>query len=281
MVRERWAPRIALVVVLATALWACGLSVLGTRADEPETGDATSTDGSSLDASSDVTSSLDALSGDADAADAPPDAPVTFCTKLTPMPTFCADFDDPADASPSAGWGNPSLDAGASLTSSVTVYASAPRSLHSTSTQGSSAVVEQKFPMTSRISVDFDVRFTALPATGDVSTIRLTPPVFPGMDVYYFVYSTGSYFQEFGDDYSAALAAPTLDAWHHVAIAITTNGVTSTITASMDGAAGWTNHTLLHTWPTPTTALLQLGLADLYLVNSSEVFIDNVVVRVQ
>jgi hypothetical protein len=135
--------------------------------------------------------------------------------------------------------------------------------------------------MTSKVSVDFDVRFTSLPVTGDVSAIRLTPPAYPGMDVYYFVHSTGSYFQEFGDDYSTALVAPTLDTWHHVAIAIATNGVTSTITASMDGAAGWTNHTLLHTWPTPTTAILQLGLADLYMVNGSEAFVDNVVVRVQ
>lgn len=207
---------------------------------------------------------------------------MTFCDTITPVPSFCADFDDPADTNPNAGWDvTPTLDAGASVTLSSTTSTSAPRSLRATSTQGKPANVTKMFPMTSQISVELDVRFTMLPTSGNVAPIRVTPPSYPGMDVYYFASSGGSYFQEFGDDYSSGLPAPALNVWHHLVITISTSGATSTITASMDGALGWNNHTLLHPWPTPTTAILHVGLASLYMLNNGDVFVDNVVVRVQ
>src|SRR5262249_54082843 len=132
-----------------------------------------------------------------------------------------------------------------------------------------------------QVSVDFDVWFASLSAAGDTAPIRLTPPAFPGMDVYYFANPSGAYFQEYGDDYSAALATPALSTWHHISITIVTNGTTSTIDASIDGTAGWTGHTLKHPWPTPTTAIVEVGLADLYGETNGEAYVDNVVVRVQ
>jgi hypothetical protein len=279
--------RIALLALVTGALgsWACGLGVLGSATDGTAGGDAASSE-----ASADASASTDATPADGgsldattDATDAAPDGPITFCTTVTPAPTFCADFDDPADASPSAGWTTTHVDAGSSLASSTTVYTSAPRSLHATSPTGVVASVESTFTMLSTLSVEFDVRYASLPASGagDVSPVLLTPPTFPGFDVYYFAYANGSYFQEYGDDYSPGLAAPSLNTWHHVKISITTNGTTSTIDASVDGTAGWTNHTLKHAWPTPTIASVRLGLAGLYQVASAEAFIDNVVVRVQ
>jgi hypothetical protein len=276
-VQERRAPRKALLVALSAGLWACGLSAVGSKVDDAGTGDAASSEASAADVPSSDASVNDALV-DAEAA---PDGPVTFCTTVSPPPTFCADFDDPAASGPSAGWENLSLEAGTSVVSSTTVYSTAPRSLQATSTLGYSAVVEKQLPMTSRISVDFDVRYPTLPVTGVVSAIRLTPPIYPGMDVYFFARTTNSYFQEYGDDYSAFLPAPSLDTWHHVAITITTTGLSSMIDASVDGIVGWKNHTLLHPWPSPTIATLQVGLANLYAVTSGEAFVDNVVVRTQ
>ena len=232
--------------------------------------------------------------GESDAAGAPEataiadadagNGPATYCSTLVPAATFCADFDEPGNASPSAGWDTSSVDGGASVsvTVSTTTYESAPRSLHVTATGGGSGVVTKRFAMNSKIRVDLDVLFTAHVASpAAVAPLRLTPPVYPGMDVYLFAASAGIYFQEYGNDFSTMLPSPTLNAWHHVIVSITTIGTTSTIDASFDGTAAWSGHTLADTWPAPTTATLDVGLPDLYQAADAEVFVDNVVVRVQ
>ena len=312
--------RIGAVVALAAGVaWSCGLATVGTGPVEPAT-DASSRDTSFADAAmppdsttadaadlrdafpadaADVTDAFpadaadvtdaampdtnvtDTATEDAGRPDAAPDAldSATFCATVMPPPTFCADFDEP-DASPGGGWNYTVSEAGASVTLSETTFTSAPRSLHATSAQGGAGSVSLAFSMVNKISVDFDVFYTALPDSGDVSSVLLTGPMFPGQDIYYFAHTTGSYFQEFGNDYSPGLSAPSLNAWHHVSIAVATTGAKSTISASIDGTSGWTNHTLMQAWPASTTAILQIGLASLYQVaNYEEVFVDNVVVR--
>ncbi len=226
----------------------------------------------------------DAAREDATARDAARDAPAstTFCATVTPPPTFCADFDE-ADASPGAGWSSVITDAGVTVTLNTTTSDSPPRSLETTSPaapNGGTGGVSTVFSGVNSISVDFEVWYTALPNPGDVSPIRLTGPTFPGQDIYFYSHTGGSYFQEYGNDYSPGQAAPSLDAWHHVSIAVTTSGATSTINASFDGLSYWTNHTLMQPWPASATVTLQLGLVLWQVTIPEEIYIDNVVVRV-
>lgn len=133
--------------------------------------------------------------------------------------------------------------------------------------------------MTTTISVEFDVRFAVVPADGQaISPFMLTPPVYPGFDLYWFVDANNSYFQEFGDDLSASGASPTANTWHKVTLSLTTNGTSSQIDAAVDGIAFWTNHTLKYPWPTGVFATLRVGAARTY-AQSNHVFVENVIVK--
>ena len=206
--------------------------------------------------------------------------PPTFCATVMPTPTFCADFDEP-DASAGSGWNVLTSTGDASLALSTTTVISAPRSLETASPHGGTGSVSLNFSRVSSISVDFEVQYAAIPSAGDISAILLTGPTYPGQDIYFFVSSDGSYFQEYGDDYSPMMGAPSEGAWHHVSISVTTASGVSTINAGVDGTAYWTNHQLDQPWPMATTVTLKLGLPDTYQVTApAQLFIDNVVVRV-
>jgi hypothetical protein len=296
VVTSRHARRFAAAIVLIATSGACGLAVVGTGGGalpdedgggaEASAADApVSADGSGGgDATVDALSSLDAASTDADAGavDAPFDSG-TFCATLSPAPTFCADFDYPADASAGDGWNYTIQEAGAAVTLTATAAKSAPRSMQSKSTLGGAGSVSLTFSLVDKISVDFDVQYlTPIPDSGVTSPILLTTPTFPGQDIYFYAGWFGSYFQEYGNDYSPNLVSPPIGVWHHVSIVVQNvdAGVTN-ITASMDGNAAWTNHALKQAWPSPTTATLQIGLPALYQVGvTQDVLVDNVVVRV-
>jgi hypothetical protein len=217
---------------------------------------------------------------DAASRDAGRDARATFCATVTPPPTFCADFDEP-DASAGGGWNVLTATGDASVTLSPTTFMSAPRSLETSSPHGGTGSVSLNFSLVSSMSVDFDVQYVAVPSSGDISAILLTGPTYPGQDIYFFVSSNSSYFQEFGDDFSSMMAAPSQGAWHHVSISVTTASGVSTINAGVDGTAYWMNHHLDQPWPMATTVTLKLGLPDTYEVTTpTQLYIDNVVVRV-
>jgi hypothetical protein len=202
---------------------------------------------------------------------------LTFCQTLSPAPTFCADFDNPANAA--AGWTSALAGSGASLKFPTTTFLSAPHALEAITTTGNWAYLERQFGLTTAISVEFDVRFAVVPASGQpTSPFMLTPPIYPGFDIYWFVDANGSYFQQYGDDFSQTRPSPTANAWHKVMLSLTTNGVTSQINASVDGTAYWTNHTLEHPWPTGIFATLRVGAARTY-AQSNDVFIENVIVK--
>ena len=270
---------------LLGGLAACGISVVGVGADAPTDAlDASARDGApSGDAeASDAGSTPDVAVNDASTVDGATasdggDAGTSYCDTLTPPASLCADFDD---GDFSAGWDSTAADAGTTLSSSAAFSTSSPRSLHAISTQGKPAALRKTLTVTTSLSVDYDVRFVTSSTTGDVSSVLLTPPTFPGYDVYFFVGGTKSYFQEYGDDYSPMLAAPSPDVWHHVHIALAL-GASTAINASLDGTTYWSSHALLHTWPTPVQATIQIGVASLYQETNGEVFIDNVVVRAQ
>ena len=146
-------------------------------------------------------------------------------------------------------------------------------------TAGNESSVVRSFSMSTSISIEFEVRFAALPADGNpLSTFMLTPPTYPGMDLYWFVDANNAYFQEYGDDFSPSQSQPNTTGFHKVTLSLTTNGTTSTINASVDGTAYWTNHTMKHPWPMNTTATLHVGAARAYATNN-DVFIDNVIVK--
>ena len=118
--------------------WACGLSAIGTGADESLT-DASAanaseandgTGGSVLpsDASDATDAALDADGATADAAQSDAADAGTFCTTVAPPPTFCADFDE--DTDPSVGWSYTVAEGGASVTTSTAHASSKPRALH-------------------------------------------------------------------------------------------------------------------------------------------------------
>jgi hypothetical protein len=267
------------------------LSAVGTFVDERPPGIDASTGPSlppSLDAtvdadlgdvSSDVV--IDApVDGSADVVvDVAPDGPLTFCQMLSPAPTFCADFDGPAQTDPAAEWTSSIVGAGSTLTLVQNPFLSSPRSLRAQTTAGNESSVVRSFSMTTTISIEFEVRFAALPADGTaLSPFMLTPPTFPGFDLYWFVDANNAYFQEYGDDLSPSQPQPSTTAFHKVLLSVTTNGTSSTIDASVDGTAYWTNHVMKYPWPMMTTATLHVGAARAYATNN-DVFIDNVVVK--
>jgi hypothetical protein len=245
-------------------------------------------DASSVDdANADVASSSDSSASDAssdvavlDAADAS-DGSIAprFCTSLSPAPAFCSDFDDPTNAA--EGWTASSAAGGASLTFPGATFVSAPRSLEAKTTQGNWAYLQVQLGVTTKISLEFDVRFAVIPAAGQaISPFMLTPPIYPGFDIYWFVDASNAYFQEYGDDFSQGRPSPTANAWHKVTLALTTNGTTSQIDASVDGTAYWTNHTLAHPWPAGIFATLRVGAARTY-AQTNDVFVDNVIVKTE
>jgi hypothetical protein len=300
-VSSRHARRLAAATILIATSGACGLAVVGTGAPSTDD-DGGSTEGGALadaPAGADGTGGGDAPSSssdagsdgaDASAVDAAVDAPLdafdsgTFCTTVSPPPTFCADFDYPPDASAGQGWNYTVAEAGATVTLTAAAAKSAPRSLQAKSTNGGAGSVSLSFSLVDKIAVDFDVQYvTPVPDSGVTSPIVLTTPTFPGQDIYFYAGWFGSYFQEFNDDYSPNIAVPSIGVWHHVSIVVQNvdAGVNTAITASMDGTAAWTNHTLMQAWPAATTVRLQIGLGALYGVGvTQEVLIDNVVVRV-
>lgn len=220
---------------------------------------------------------------DGETLDAPNDAPLTFCQKLTMPATFCADFDDPSDASPGAGWETTfrDTDGSVTITDSTSTFASAPRALHVTSTQGANAGLRRSFVVTSSISVELDARFVAVLDSGVVGPLRVTPPTqIAAQDFYFYTQTFDSYFQQY-DKYSN-LALPTLapNTWHHIALSMVASGGNWIVNASLDGVSGWANHTMDHPWTKPVTIDVDVGLI-LYTVQSDEAYVDNVVIRVQ
>jgi hypothetical protein len=215
-----------------------------------------------------------------DASDANDSGPPRFCQTISPAPAFCADFDDPVDILAGSGWSVFNQPSGSSLTYE-SPFLSAPRSLHATTTSGNEAFVARDIAITNKPVVQFDVRFAALPADGiPLSPIVLTPPNPPGEDLFWFVDANGSYFQEYGSIDNSG-PAPTIDTWHRIVFDLTLNSSSSTtITATVDGVAEWSNKTLPYPWPTPTTATIRVGAARVY-ANGNNLYIDNVVVRTQ
>jgi hypothetical protein len=290
---------IVAVGAAALALGACGLATTGTGSSEASpdgdtTADATndasvSADGATTgtDATDSATATDAITTGDVDAAldgggvDAA-DAG-NFCTTVTPAPTFCEDFDRPAATGPGDGWNYEIVEAGSTVAWSTSTFKSAPRSLHASSTLGGAGSVSLAFSMVNKMVVDFDVLYeSALPGAGggDISPILLTPPTFPGFDVYFYAQYNASYFQEYGNTgVCEGLGAPSLGVWHHISITVNA-GTTTTMDCTFD-ATTTTNKTLPYAWALGTTARLQIGLAALYQVSSSQsVYVDNVVVRV-
>ena len=123
----------------------------------------------------------------------------------------------------------------------------------------------------------------ALPGAGggDISPILLTPPTFPGADIYWYAQYNAAYFQEYGDDtLASSLSSPALDTWHHVFIAVQ-SGATTKMSASFDTSNVLSNQAVPYAWTVNTTVILQMGLAALYKVSvAQDVYVDNVVVRV-
>jgi hypothetical protein len=295
-------------VALAAVLTACGIGVVGVATtDSPETGNDSgrdsTTDTSVAEAAAFADGGIDAPNTIVDAnADADEDAetnpdvdaggpvkdagtdadasgPDTFCKKLTPKADVCADFDEGPDVN--AGWDPEPLDAGASVSMSTTVFESGTRSLHAQSTQGKPAVLRKTLMVTTSLTVDYDVYYPALPASGDVSTVLASPPTFPGFDVYFFVSNNTTYFQEYGDQYSSMLAAAPTNTWQHVSLAFTLTSNATTATAKFGATTYWNNQQLSHTWPTPVQLTVEVGLANLYQVTASEAYLDNIVIRAQ
>jgi len=61
---------------------------------------------------------------------------------------------------------------------------------------------------------------------------------------------------------------------------MTVSGGNWVVDASVDGVAGWTNHTMDHPWTKPVTIDVDVGLI-LYGLQADEGYVDNVVVRAQ
>ncbi|MBX3229066.1 MAG: hypothetical protein KIT84_01910 [Labilithrix sp.] len=286
------------VVVAVASTMACGLSIVGASPDAIDAGE----DDAAAASLPDAPASPDAFDGDtaapsvrdaepdvrdagADVRDAEPDVrdatgPTTFCTGSTA--TFCADFDDPADASVPAGWEPPALGLGASvLLVNAPPAHSSPRSLRAVSTMGNPAIVRKNVVVNTSLTVDFWVRFDGLPSAGGsvVSPFRITPPDPPGEDFFFFVSTQQSYFQEYGNIFEPRRGALTQNVWHHVVIKLTTT--TSRIDARVDGVTYLSNVELPYAWPRPTTATIELGAALLYQTTSATVWIDDVVITAE
>ena len=255
--------RRAAFVGVGACLVACGLSVVGV-APEPSAADA----GLVIESGA-VDPGVDAAPADVTVlADA-----TTFCEQREPKPTFCADFDRPGV---DPGWTPFPLDAGASVDVSGL-------NLHATATNEFSAALVTKKLCPTGFTLEFEVRFDRVPPAGGdgkISPILVTPPDFPGHDIYFFFDEETSYFQEYGDTYSAFLRTPALHVWHHFSLDVTTVTATTFATAKIDDAVYWNNETLKHPITNGQVLTFELGVAANYRSNQGgEITIDDVVLR--
>jgi len=198
----------------------------------------------------------------------------TFCSHQG-TPVFCADFDESTD--PTAGWDAPNVPDGGSLADDAIIFESAPRALHATTTKvGYQAAVRRAFTTGTTVTVDVAFLVKTLPPNDSFNVVMLGPN---GPTPLYFFFDTGKcYFQDGPDDFSTFLSAPSTSVWHHIGIVVT-NG--NTVTATFDGVAAWTAHTLPYPWASPTIASLEVGIAGLTTAAAADAWIDDVVVRTQ
>jgi hypothetical protein len=260
-----------LVILMATVLSAaCGLAITGSALDEPSDGaDATVDAG----ASENVDGPTDAAAaGDAgDASDAT--TATRFCATLAPRPTFCEDFD--TDASSVGGAWDSVLSAPQRTT---TVWASAPAALDAVSQDGGPTVLEKAFTVNASITIELDVRYVALPATGAVTPFILRPANGNGGWFYLYSHLGRSYLQVGGDEFSAPQTPePATGTWHHVSATMTIDGGATVFTGSLDHVAyTWSITKSGHPWAAGTSAILQIGMNPWQ--TTGELYVDNVFV---
>jgi len=208
----------------------------------------------------------------------------TYCTRLSPTPTFCADFDEP-DASPGTGWNRGVSEAG-SVVLTTDAWVSPPRSLLSTNLEGGTTGVKQAFSGVSSFQIDFDFWFAELPDAGVTSPLKINVPTVAEDQFVFYASTASAYFQEGGgsaDMSNKEEPGPATNQWHHLSVTLMPQGEdASVVNADFDdGGLTWTDHTLKYQWPPDAGVTLWVGVADQYQVSSSQtIAIDNVVVRV-
>lgn len=241
-----------IVAGAGAGLAACGLSVVGVA---PEASDTTDADVAAVDSG----------------IDAPEASAATFCERQAPKPTFCADFDTPGDP----GWQPFPLDAGTSVDLSK-------RYLLAVSTNEDSAARRTTAPCPNGFSLELDVRFDRVPSgTSRISPILVTPPKFPGNDLYFFDSKDVSYFQEYRDELSPTTGAPALHEWHHLSLDVTISAEATVATAKLDDHVYWNAKKLLYPIAhDQTTLTFDFGVARNYeSAEGGEIAVDNIVLR--
>ncbi len=284
---RRPAKTVALVgaaLVAGTLALACN-SILGNGdghfvPDASTTADAN--DVTSMDASGSDTLD-DASAADGSLADA---GGAGFCASLSSAAAFCADFDD-ADDGGLFGFVSSTPGSGCSLTRDAT-NKSPPFGLHAMTTNSSCYLAVLVVPP-HEITIDLDVRMHTLPGSPGADGI-FTLRAGAGPKFTFFATKTSAFFQgngQSGKANSDPLQAPVLDVFHHVHMALVlTAGVAPTISGTYDQTTitfngGKPQIVTEGPFEPSTSTEVRIGMPDLALSNVGDVFIDNVLVRVQ
>jgi hypothetical protein len=277
--------------IVAVIALACACNEILGNADGhlvPDAGANPGTDASSAMKTDGSVPSVDAGEEDAGAIDdASTDAPALgFCASLSPAPAFCADFDDENADAGLYGFTSETSGGGCSLTRDPTA-SSAPLALRAVTNAVASCYLVTQVTPNQAIAIDLDVRMHALPASaGGVDGIF----TLHAGNVRYSLYAakTGVFLQGNGattQTDSDHLPAPSLDVFHHVHMNLTL-GANPIMSGTYDQTtitfgSGKPQGTAPGPYDPNTITDVRIGLTDTYLSNVGDVFIDNVVVRVQ
>jgi hypothetical protein len=288
---------VAFVAAACGALAAAsGLSETGCSSDYSTAGGDASPDAPAKPAdgaASDAMTSSDSASGDSAIAmqdgatfDAgPPCMQVSsYCSTLTPAPSYCNDFDTACVDANVGGYEQSDGSFTTTVSTSAAYAKSAPNALHSTLSALTLTDMywgsQWSFTAAKTVTIDLDFLLTAAPSNnGDVGVLWLqggpTAPQNPAL-ILYVSSTTVTYFQIGSSTFSNAGPKVALNAWHHVTAQITT--ATGTITASIDGMALWNGFLMPGGLPQGTPLTLVAGITT-YQLATAETFVDNVVVR--
>jgi hypothetical protein len=221
----------------------------------------------------------DATSSDAIASDdssTRPDADSdggTFCGSADAGgATFCSSFDDPDLPDGSAvvdGWDGEVGSVGRVASQSF----SPPFALRA---KGDVRYVYKDFTVPNSITIDFEVKLTLTPSgSSAVAPMRLASG---GSSLELYVTSGATSFQENSTTVGQSSATRLSVVWVHVSLTLDNSAQTLTASIGADQVAAATN--LPTSWAQGTMRL-EFGVTDLYMLATSDVMIDDVLVRVR